>query len=312
MKKKAFYSVIISMILVLASAAAVFADTIPEGKYRFKNVLSGLYLESSGYSQGSNILQRKVDYTLQPQSFVVLKSSNGYYTIHAAADQNLVLDVDGASAENNANVQLYTANGTAAQQWKFLSNNNGSFRVMSKCSQDTKGLTVLSASLSSGANIIQHEYNATKNDMWLMEANLDRGVYMVRNKQTGLYLTFEEVGIARGTAKLDTSGKGQRQQFYISEDSNGYFDIAPNVDRNLSLYVPSNQNNATVIFDLGAHGEGQSWKFVLNDDGTYRIVSDISYDKKALTVRGTTTSNLYSCEYDINANNRWELIRVSN
>lgn len=310
MRKKMSYSIILSMLLVLVTSVSVFADSIPEGYYRIQNVLSGLYLDCAGYNVGSNIRQEKPLSTMAGEKFLVLNSANGYSTIHPAGAQQLAVDVDGAIDENNRNIQLYTSNGTDAQKWKFLSNNNGSFRIMSKCSQDKRGMTVAHASLESGANVLLYDYNATKNDMWLMEACFDRAKYYIRNKETGLYLTVSNVGIYNADLKLAAFGQGINQQFKLSANANGYYDIAPMADTNLSIYVGSNENNANVLCVYGGYSEGQLWKAVLNGDNTFRLVSDITNFQKAITVKGSVTDKLYSCDYTINANNKWEIVKA--
>lgn len=310
MRKKISYSVILSMLLVLVTSVSVFADSIPEGYYRISNVLSGLYLSKSSNSAGSNMIQIKPPSSgYNPNKFLVLKSTDGYYTIHPDYPSNLAVGVEGGTSANDQKIQLLTSNGSNAQKWKFYSNNNGSFRIMSKCSQDKRGMVVAHASLDSGANIIQYDYNATRNDMWLMEACFDRAKYYIRNKETGLYLTVSNVGTTYADLKLAAFGQGENQQFKLSQSEEGYYDIAPMPNTDLSLYVGTNENNANVLCVYGGYSEGQLWKAVLNGDNTYRLVSDITNFQKAITVKGST-NDLYSCDYTTNANNKWEIIRA--
>ena len=171
-------------------------------------------------------------------------------------------------------------------------------------------MTVAHASLESGANVLLYDYNATKNDMWLMEACFDRAKYYIRNKETGLYLTVSNVGIYNADLKLAAFGQGINQQFKLSANANGYYDIAPMADTNLSIYVGSNENNANVLCVYGGYSEGQLWKAVLNGDNTFRLVSDITNFQKAITVKGSVTDKLYSCDYTTNANNKWEIVKA--
>ena len=80
----------------------------------------------------------------------------------------LALDVYGASGSNSANIQVYNFNNSSAQQWYIIENNDGGYRILSRCSNGKKGVTVQNASTSSGANVFQYDYtdNAGENDEW--------------------------------------------------------------------------------------------------------------------------------------------------
>ncbi len=299
------------VMFILTNAIIVMADTIPEGYYRIKNVKSGMYLDCESYAKSANVRQWQYD-DKAAQRFLVIETTDKYDTIHAGDAAQFVLDVNGASGENAANIQMYEYNSTSAQKWQFYTNNNGSFRIMSQCSQNNRGVVVWAASCDNGANVFQYDYNASKNDMWILEADLDEAVYYIRNKETGLYLTASQDGYSNGHMKLADLGQGQSQQFKISKNGNGYFDIAPMTDTNMSMTVTSNANNRAVNYTYGSGISGLGFKFILNDDySSYRIVSDISNDEKALTVLGNDKNYVYSSEFTTGGNNKWEIIKVN-
>ena len=54
--------------------------------------------------------------------------------------------------------------------WKFVKNANGTYRILSKCSNDTRAMVVQGGSTDSGASVIQYSYNDTTNEMWVLES----------------------------------------------------------------------------------------------------------------------------------------------
>ena len=144
------------------------AAPIASGTYLLRNSFSGKYLDAAGGGQSqTNVIQYNLIGGLN-QQWTFTYTGGGYYKISPAYNSNLALDVTDASKENDANVWLYTSNSSNAQRWKVIKNPNGTYRLASKCSQDTRVLTVANASLNSGANVIQYEYNESGNDEWIL------------------------------------------------------------------------------------------------------------------------------------------------
>ncbi|MPZ82479.1 MAG: chitinase [Actinophytocola sp.] len=75
------------------------------------------------------------------------------------------VDVAAASSANGTAVQLYTCNGTAAQQWS--ANSDGTIRALGKC------LDVTSASTANGAKIQLWDCNGTGAQSWRITAARD-------------------------------------------------------------------------------------------------------------------------------------------
>jgi len=73
---------------------------------------------------------------------------------------------------NSINVDISNAS-LSRQLWSIQDNGNGSFRILSECSNLTKGLTVEGASMQSGANVFQYTYTGSgsdDNDDWIFES----------------------------------------------------------------------------------------------------------------------------------------------
>lgn len=304
---------LLTLVLVGLMQCTVFADTIPETYYRFRNARSNLYLDCDGYTMGSNIRQLYYPSHLNPQKFLVMYNENDYYTIHPYEAMEMAVDVTGASVNNEANIQVYSYNHGSAQNWKFISNGNGTFRVASKCSSDNKVMVIQSASMESGANVFQYTYNATVNDQWYLEPVVEEGDYYIINKNTGLYLSDADNGYLRNWTK--DYDDGDFQKFHIKPSSNGYYDISPLSASGTSVEVSCwhlgiDEENSPVIYSYGQSASGQRWRFIVNEDGSYRIMSELSGLTKAITVLSDKPSYVYSTTYAVNNNANWELVPI--
>lgn len=85
-----------------------------QGYVLFENVGSGMYLAVSG----SNVVQQKKsnDYN---QKWIIKYDANHNLRIVPATNSNYAIDICNGSVKNGSNIQVYTANNTAAQKWVF-------------------------------------------------------------------------------------------------------------------------------------------------------------------------------------------------
>lgn len=85
-----------------------------QGYVLFENVGSGMYLAVSG----SNVVQQKKsnDYN---QKWIIKYDANHNLRIVPATNSNSAVDISNGSVKNGSNIQIYTANNTAAQKWVF-------------------------------------------------------------------------------------------------------------------------------------------------------------------------------------------------
>lgn len=123
--------------------------------------------------------------------------SKGPYTLTPKCAPGTRLDVKGGSAEDGANVQIYTSNGTAAQQWELTYLGNGYYTIISKASG--KALDVAGASTESGANVQQYTPNGTNAQQWMLKDAGEGYYYIVPRVNTGLCLDVTGAGTADKT-----------------------------------------------------------------------------------------------------------------
>lgn len=107
-----------------------------------------------------------------------LLSTDQIYWIETTIEPNMVIDVSGASSENDANVQLYRFNNTAAQQWTVSYDEQGYVTFINV--QSGKALDVQAGKGVSGANVRQYTPNGTYAQKWIVSQSSD-GSYEIKS-----------------------------------------------------------------------------------------------------------------------------------
>ena len=141
--------------------------------------------------------------------------SNGLYTIALASNTNLVLDIDGASLKNAANVQMYTSNNTNAQKFYIYNTGNNVYTITNAYS--TKRLDVANAKAEAGNNVWQYDANSTNAQKWTIEW-VD-GNFVIKSKlgDCALSAASEKSGANVQLAAYDTTDT--LQQFALQSTS---------------------------------------------------------------------------------------------
>lgn len=121
----------------------------------------------------------------------------GPYTLTPACAPGARLDVKDSSAKDGANVQIYTGNGTDAQQWYVRYLNNGCYSLTSKASG--KALDVAGASKEAGANVQQYTANGTDAQQWMLKDAGDGYYYLCPKVNSSLCMDVAGAGSADGT-----------------------------------------------------------------------------------------------------------------
>ena len=157
------------------------------GIYYIKNKHSGKYLDVQGAwtDDGSNVIQYSY-HGLANQLWKVEYYGNGLYRFQAMHTNGKYLEVASYSNTNGIGVDISSVS-ISRQLWSVLSNGDGSYRILTECSNLTKGLTVEGASTVSPAEVIQYTYTGTgslPNDDWVFES---RSVYGKKAHSGNLY-----------------------------------------------------------------------------------------------------------------------------
>ena len=147
-----------------------------------------LYSANGTSSQHFNFMKY---YPEMPGEKYELEQGDGIYIIGSAGDPSgdMVLDVNGASFDNSANVQIYTNNNSMAQGFYFERDADGFYTITNLASG--KALELASGGIVPSTNVQQYTSNHTDAQKWaiIRESSSDgRVFYYLVNKLTGLAL----------------------------------------------------------------------------------------------------------------------------
>ena len=138
--------------------------------YQLQNANSQKYLEvQDGTAEaGANVQQWGADGAASHNSWTLEDAGSGYYFIKSMLGdgKTYYLDITRAKDTDGTNVEIYTESKTAAQQFKFVPNPDGTYTVVTKVSSDKSALGVSGASVDNGANVVQWTRNGSSDQNW--------------------------------------------------------------------------------------------------------------------------------------------------
>lgn len=152
---------------------------------------------------------------------------NGIYRISSALNNNMFVDVNGASKANGTNVQLWSRNSSVAQKWYIEYLNSGYYKITSLVDLN-KSLDVDYVGISNGTNVSIYEYSNSINQQWIIKDAGDGCFYIISNCN-GLYLDVANGGTSNGTNILMwqyNGGKNQKFKFIKSEKETRVVDVS--------------------------------------------------------------------------------------
>lgn len=147
------------------------------------------------------------------------KIKDGYYRIHTALGDNLVLDVTDGSVDRRAFIQLYKNNGTDAQIFYVKSIGKNLYQIQNKKS----GLwfDIQKGSTLPGANLWQYSFQKTEADseaqkFYIMDVN-DGDFVTIQSYKSGLVLDVKSGNAKKRTKIQQWSLNGTRAQKWFFE-----------------------------------------------------------------------------------------------
>lgn len=133
---------------------------------------------------------------------------NTYYVI-VNRNSGKVLDVNGASTADGANVIQWSSNSGDNQQWEIIDVGSGYSRIVNRNSG--KVLDVNGASTANGASVIQWPSNGGNNQQWEI-INNGGGYYRIINRNSGKALDVSGGGTANGADVIQWPWNGGNNQ----------------------------------------------------------------------------------------------------
>ena len=142
-------------------------------------------------------------------------SSGGTYVWASALDQSKVLDVQWASPDNGANVQIWDRNDTKAQRFRLVDVGRGRSELWTGAAPASV-LDVAYAGTANGTNVWQYAHNGSSAQRWTLRPSgyLDGSMYLV-SVTNGKYLDVAWAATANGTNVRVWEGTGTGAQRFI-------------------------------------------------------------------------------------------------
>lgn len=218
---------------------------------------------------------------------------NGDYYINVRSKVASSVDIPGASGTDSTAIQLYSGNGSKAQQFTFTKQSDGSYVIINVNSG--KALDVRNGAAGNNAVVQQYSANGTNAQRWFIR---DSGAgYYLQSALGNWVLDLSGGNTANGAAIRLYTPNGTASQLFVVSCSGVTVPVDTAViiksagNANLVFDVPSaSMANGTRIQLYAANGtNAQSFRFRKIGNGTYGIANVNS--GKVLDVYGGSTSN---------------------
>lgn len=142
--------------------------------------------------------------------------AEGVYRIALHASTSKVLDVVAGSRDNGANVQLYSSNGTKAQQWKVSHDSKGYVTLINVGSG--KVLDVAAGSTANGTNVQQYASNGSWAQKWILVKNSNGSLTLRSALNESLVIDVAAGSTANGAnVQVYASNCTKAQQWVLRE-----------------------------------------------------------------------------------------------
>lgn len=296
-------------------------------------------------AQGSSLIFSAQSSELN-QQWQFLDSGNGSYVIRNVATQT-VLDVKSGNIANGTKVQLYQANGTAAQNWN-LYEVGSTIDMLDAKAAASKGLLdtdtvyyletalmtnkvadVAAASTANRANVQLYDFNKTGAQQWKVRYD-EKGYVTFFNVSSGKVLDVNAGSAVSGTNVHQYENNGSlAQKWIVSKNEDGTYSIESALwaDLSLDLAAASTANKTNIRLYASNGTAAQAFNLISEasvyagldekaaqnvdvlTDGTYLINSALAKNK-VLDVKSGSAANGANVQiYESNLTNaqKWEV-----
>ena len=253
-----------------------------DGYYTIQNSKSDLYLTLyttwADLKNGQQVTQRSYTGGMS-QKWCMEQSGDGTYTVVSAMDSDMALDVANGKAFNCAVVQVWDANGTAAQRWSFSSAKTARQRLdaLAASSKGTvaagtyevrsavRSSAVFDAAgggTSNGTAVQSYAYNGTDAQRWTVEVGSD-GYLTIKSAKSGLALDVPGANAYPGAKLQLYAANGSRAQKWIAVPDGKGVKLVSALDEGLVVDLPGGSaRNGNALQLYSANGtSAQRWTF---------------------------------------------------
>ena len=141
--------------------------------FKLRNINSGLYMQvEGGAAENGTKLQQwaTLDGTTH-DLWKIKKADKGFYYLYSGVgDGNtFVLDVTGKNTANGTTLEINQFSGEDSQQFSIVDNNNGSYIIKSKITDNISCVEIKDGGLQSGDKVQQWEFSGLQWQNWEFE-----------------------------------------------------------------------------------------------------------------------------------------------
>ena len=237
----------------------------------------------------SNDLQAAIDV----RKMTAVTIPNGSYYINVRSKVASSVDIPGGSAADSTAIQLYSGNGSKAQQFTFTRQSDGSYEIVNVNS--SKALDVRNGVAENNAIVQQYSRNNSQAQRWFIR---DSGAgYYLQSALGNWVLDLSGGNTANGAAIRLYTPNGTASQLFVVSSSD--VNIATGVSMIITSVAnkklvtdvtsASTANGARVQLYSSNNTNAQKYRFESIGNGTYKIVNINS--GKMLDVSSGSTAN---------------------
>ena len=237
----------------------------------------------------SNDLQAAIDV----RKMTAVTIPNGNYYINVRSKVASSVDIPSGSAADSTAIQLYSGNGSKAQQFTFTRQSDGSYEIVNVNSG--KALDVRNGVAENNAIVQQYSRNNSQAQRWFIR---DSGAgYYLQSALGNWVLDLSGGNTADGAAIRLYTPNGTASQLFVVSSSD--VNIATGVSMIITSVAnkklvtdvtsASTANGARVQLYSSNNTNAQKYRFESIGNGTYKIVNINS--GKVLDVAGGSTAN---------------------
>ena len=237
----------------------------------------------------SNDLQAAIDV----RKMTAVTIPNGNYYINVRSKVASSVDIPGGSAADSTAIQLYSGNGSKAQQFTFTRQSDGSYEIVNVNSG--KALDVRNGVAENNAIVQQYSRNNSQAQRWFIR---DSGAgYYLQSALGNWVLDLSGGNTANGAAIRLYTPNGTASQLFVVSSSD--VNIATGVSMIITSVAnkklvtdvtsASTANGARVQLYSSNNTNAQKYRFESIGNGTYKIINANS--GKMLDVAGGSTAN---------------------
>lgn len=236
--------------------------------------------------------------------------SNGTYEIVSSMSNNKVLDIQSASKNKGAYVQLYDWNGSVAQQYKIQKNQNGYYTIQNVCSGLYLGVQADWNSMRAGNRLVQGVNASNKSAQFIIARN-SNGYWVISSAWDSRFVVDLSAGQLNNKNKIQMyTGNGSASQAWkllkIGKTREELDNLAVNNRNNLSdgIYTINSSLNSTFVLDVNGGSKAnfgniqlyknngtvaQSWKIVHDSKGYVTFIN--VWSGKAIDIKDGYSQN---------------------